>query len=57
MEVSPYHYSTRTGCDYCNYRDICGFDTKLEGYEYRQMEKLPDEEVLKRMQDRIQEKE
>lgn len=48
--AAPYEWGDSTGCDYCAYRAICGFDTRLDGYEYRTLEKYSREEVLERMQ-------
>ena len=45
-EAAPYELSGSTGCDYCAYRDICGFDPRLDGYEYRILEKLSRDEVM-----------
>ena len=45
----PHELGTQTGCDYCAYRDICGFDPRLYGYEYRRMEKLGKQEVVEKM--------
>lgn len=47
-EVSPrpYRKGQETGCDYCRYRNICGFDTKLPGYEYREIRKMSLEEAI-----------
>ena len=25
----------KAACDYCPYRNVCGFDPSIEGYEYR----------------------
>lgn len=52
--VSPYEFGGRTGCDYCRYRNICGFDEKIEGYEYRRLAKLMQDEVLEKMRKEIQ---
>ena len=41
---------TETGCDYCAYHDICGFDVRLDGCEYNRMEKYDKEEALKKME-------
>lgn len=49
-EAAPYELGDATGCDYCAYHDICGFDAKLDGYEYHVMEKYSREEVMERMQ-------
>ena len=37
----------KTPCTYCEYNDICGFDGKISGYEYRKLIKKKDEEVWK----------
>ncbi|MBQ6322439.1 MAG: PD-(D/E)XK nuclease family protein, partial [Lachnospiraceae bacterium] len=37
---SPAKWKNRTACDYCAYRDVCGFDEKLPGYAYRRLRKL-----------------
>lgn len=44
--VHPYRRGTETGCDYCMYRHICGFDSRLPGYEYRNVRRLSKEEAL-----------
>lgn len=31
----PYRRKQESGCDYCAYRHICGFDQKIPGYQYR----------------------
>ena len=48
--VQPYMYKGRTGCDYCPYRHICGFDSTLPGYGYREISKMKQEEALLRIQ-------
>lgn len=45
----PYEMGNSTGCDYCVYRDICGFDPVLDGYEFKRLEKLSKEEVVEKM--------
>lgn len=47
--VRPYEMGNSTGCDYCAYKDICGFDPGLDGYEYQHLEKLGKEEVVEKM--------
>jgi ATP-dependent helicase/nuclease subunit B len=48
--ASPYRRGQETGCDYCKYQHVCGFDTKLEGYHYRDIAKMSKEEVIAKMQ-------
>lgn len=45
-KVSPYRRSDETGCDFCKYRHICGFDIKVPGYEYRDIDKMKSEDAL-----------
>lgn len=50
VAAAPYEMGGSTGCDYCAYRAVCGFDARLDGYEYRTLEKYSREEVLERIQ-------
>ena len=45
----PYMINDRKGCDYCKYHSICGFDDRIEGFEYRQIYKLDENEILNRL--------
>lgn len=45
-EVNPYKLGNRTACDYCEYKGICGFDTKLPGYAYRRLLKLSKDKIM-----------
>ncbi len=38
---------TRTGCDYCPYHAVCGFDRKTAGFGYRKLKTLKPEEIWK----------
>ena len=50
-DINPYYYDRHTACEYCPYRAICGFDRKIRGYEFRNLKKLKDDEVLERMEE------
>lgn len=50
-QARPYELGAETGCDYCAYRDICGFDIRLEGCEYQHMDKMEREEAVERMRE------
>ena len=54
-EALPYEMGTQNGCAYCPYRDICGFDEQIEGYEYRKLEKLPKEIVMEKIMAKLEE--
>ena len=49
VKPRPYRNGQETGCDYCGYRNICGFDTRLNGYEYRKIRKMSLEEAIAAM--------
>ncbi len=36
--------STRTACDYCPYKNVCGFDRSIPGYEYKEISDMQDGE-------------
>ena len=46
VKVNPYRRGTETSCDYCGYRQICGFDTKMEGYRYREIDAMSVDKVI-----------
>ena len=50
----PYELGGATGCDYCAYRSVCGFDVRLEGCEYHSMEKYSRDEALAHMREELQ---
>ena len=53
IQVSPYEMGSITGCEYCDFRGICGFDEEIEGCSYRKLGKLSDEEVLEQMRKEV----
>lgn len=49
VQASPYELGDAAGCDYCPYRDICGFDLRLDGCAYRRFQKLSVEDAVAAM--------
>ena len=49
VSVAPYEMGDRTGCDYCPYKGICGFDERIPGYQYRKLGKMDKEEAIGKM--------
>ena len=49
VQAEPYELNGATGCDYCGCRDICGFDPRIAGCRYRQLEKYSLEEAVEKM--------
>lgn len=57
VSIRPYELSNRTGCDYCPYHTICGFDTRIPGFQYRKLETFDKaDEILERMRESKDEK-
>ena len=53
-EISPYTLGDRTGCDYCPYHAVCGFEENIDGYEYRKLEKLDQEGAILKMSQEVE---
>ena len=52
VQAAPYELGDATGCDYCPFRDICGFDPRIEGCGYRRLEKYSLEEAIEKMKEK-----
>ncbi len=46
IEAVPYKKGDRTGCGFCAYKGVCGFDEKLGDYTYREIAQDSMQEVL-----------
>ncbi len=52
--ANPYQLGDSTGCDFCPYHGICGFDAGRHGQDYRKLENIKDEgEILRKMQEEM----
>lgn len=49
ISISPYRMDKKTACDYCNFRPICNFDTRLPGNRYRDLKKIGKDEIWENM--------
>lgn len=47
--ILPYKKGAESGCGYCEFQGICGFDEKTAGYEYRKLYGMQAEDILKEM--------
>ena len=54
IAAAPYEMGGDTGCGYCAYRDICGFDLRINGCAYRRLEKLSVEEAVAAMEKAVE---
>ena len=46
VAMKPYQIDKQSGCDYCPYHAVCGFDSRLRGHTYRRLEGISDSDVL-----------
>lgn len=46
IEIKPYRYQKKTGCDYCEYKSICRFNPNMKGNEYDVIKQRSQVEIL-----------
>ncbi|MBQ8278320.1 MAG: helicase-exonuclease AddAB subunit AddB [Roseburia sp.] len=50
VAMKPYQLDKQSGCDYCPYHAVCGFDSRLPGHRYRKLDAFADsEEIMEKM--------
>ena len=54
ISIRPYEYKNNTGCVYCKYKGICGFDQKIPGFMYHELEELDKQEIIGAMENRYE---
>ncbi len=53
IELKPYNKKGKTPCEYCSYKSICGFDTRLCNNTYNFIDKKSNDDVIKKMKEEI----
>ena len=48
--AEPYRLGKESGCDYCAFRSVCGFDTRIPGYTFKSMKSLTPNEAWAKME-------
>lgn len=48
---APYKLDNKIPCAYCPYDIFCDFDTRIEGFNYRELEDKSDEEIYTKMKE------
>ena len=54
-DALPYRRGQESGCDYCGFRHVCGFDVKIPGFRYRDIGKMSKEEAIAAMKREVDE--
>ena len=39
INIEPYRYNGKTGCSFCSFSHVCGFDKNVKGFRYRNIAK------------------
>ena len=50
IQAKPYRRKQESACDYCAFRDLCGFDPRMPGTAYRELSPLTREEVWEKLE-------
>lgn len=56
IDIKPYKYNQKTGCDYCSYKSICMFNTLFEGNDYYRISKKEKELLLEEIREKYDER-
>ena len=48
----PYRYGGESGCSYCAYRSVCGFDARIPGYRMKRLQEKTLQDLLQTAPDR-----
>ena len=52
--ANPYSLGKEKGCDYCEYRGICGFDLKISGYNYNRLKKIDKSKFFEELDNKLE---
>lgn len=52
--ANPYSLGKEKGCDYCEYRGICGFDLKISGYNYNRLKQIDKSKFFEELDNKLE---
>ncbi len=55
IAVNPCEQGGKQSCTYCVYKGVCDFEEKVQGYQTRILAGFPEEELMQKMQEELQE--
>lgn len=51
IDLKPYNKNGKTPCEYCEYKTVCGFNTKQNNNEYNYINKKSKDDIIKKMKE------
>lgn len=55
IDLKPYNKNGKTPCEYCEYKAICGFNTKQEHNTYHYLDKKSKDDMIQKMKEKLKE--
>ena len=49
IELKPYYKNKKTPCEYCSYKNMCGFNSGIKQKNYNFINKLTKDEILEKI--------
>lgn len=53
IDLKPYNKNGKTPCEYCEYKTVCGFNTKQNNNEYNYINKKSKDDIIKKMKEEL----
>lgn len=53
IDLKPYNKNGKTPCEYCQYRTICGFNTKQNNNTYNYIDKKSKDDIIQKMKKEV----
>lgn len=54
ITIQPAVFKDRDSCTFCQFKEVCSFDGRLQGYEKKQLKDLDEEEVWKEIRNALE---
>jgi len=54
INIEPVKYSSRTACEYCDYKSICKFDRKISSNQYKVLNKKDKDEIFTLLSEEVE---
>lgn len=49
ITAAPYRLGNSSGCDYCRFKSVCGFDNRIPGYSFRRLSSIDKDTLWKKL--------